>query len=338
MNTTISGSKITVVIWLLLFSTFLFTQSACIRKNSAIDRLAFKAQRDKILDEYPKVPHDEILQQVDGNKIYNELKETYTNVLIALKGEIDHDSTYMAVVILTPEVGKSATLANRYGIPFIVKSCENMSIPCFDLSTEISKHEDEQITQMPHDGHWSKEGAQLIANLFVPIIQQLDSIRSPKKWSGLKTETYGDLDPNLDDVLDGEKNMPFHVKANAQGLRMNYNLTFPKKKQRILILGDSQVFSPFLDNDFIWTTLLQKQFPDKEIINAGMISYTLDDYESLYRDKAKYCEADVVLVCSNGGDVLDHFFSQRNRFSRTHRIYRPSEIAKEFYNRIFKNI
>ena len=119
-----------------------------------------------------------------------------------------------------------------------------------------------------------------------------------------KPETFGDLPPNQDEMVDGFKDEPYHLKVNGQGLRMNHNLTFPKKKQTILILGDGNIFCPYLNNELIPTDILQKRHPDKEIINAGVNHYTMDDYESLYREKARFTEADLVLVCTNGGDII----------------------------------
>ena len=96
--------------------------------------MAFKAQRDAILEKYYKVPHDEILQQITGNRLYTDLGELYKKSLIALKNETDNDCAKLVVVVLTPEVGKSMTLANTYGIPYILKSCDNLGLDFVNLS------------------------------------------------------------------------------------------------------------------------------------------------------------------------------------------------------------
>ena len=338
LNIIISGSDCLTkkVLPILLF--ILFFSSGCNLKPQSIDQMAFKAKKDRIFEKYPKIPHDEILQQISGNRLYGDLCEIYKNDLITLKTETDIDCARLVVVILTPEVGKAITLANSFGIPYIIKSCDNIGIDCIDLSPMIATKEFTDITQAPQDGHWSKGGAAYVADLLTDIIKNYDTVRSSKKFTqGKKPETFGDLTPNRDEILDGEKDMPYHLKANAQGLRMDHNITFPKKKQTILFLGDSQVFSPFLDNPFIPTAILQKRFPDKEILNAGIISYTMEDYESLYRDKARYAEPDLVIVCTNGGDIIDNYFTQRNRFSRKQKIYYPTEVEAQFYDRLYNN-
>ena len=105
----------------------------------------------------------------------------------------------------------------------------------------------------------------------------------------------------------------------------------------MLFLGGTQLYSPFLDNNFIATILLQKKFPDKEIVNAGNTAYTLDDFLSLYREKARFTEPDVVFVCTNGDDILNFFFSQRNRFSRSQQKFDPSEVEQQFYEQTYIN-
>ena len=298
--------------------------------------MAFKAQRDAILEKYYKVPHDEILQQITGNRLYTDLGELYKKSLIALKNETDNDCAKLVVVVLTPEVGKSMTLANTYGIPYILKSCDNLGLDFVNLSDSMSKKDITEISQLPDEGGWTKKGAAYVADQLANVIKMYDTVRSSIKFSQTgKPATFGDLPPREDEILDGANNLPYHVKANSQGLRMDYDLTFPKRKQTILILGDGQIFNPFLDNAFIATTLLQQRFPDKVIINAAMENYTMDDYESLYREKARYTEPDLVLVCTNGGDILDNYFSQRNHYSRSMKIYSGTDVEKEFYFHLY---
>ncbi len=311
--------------------------AACNIKQKTINEMAFKAKRDRIVEEYPKIPHDEILQQITGNRLYSDLQESYKNSLIALKTETDYDCAKLVVAILTPQVGKYTTLGNSYGIPFIIKTCDNMGLDFYDFTPAILKKDVTEITQTPEDGSWSKEGAVFVANLLDSIIIKYDGNRSSKTLAqATKPATFGDLPPNENEVLD-EKVTPYHVKANAQGLRMDHLLTFPKKKQVVLILGDSRVYCPYLDNEFIPTAILQKRHPDKEIINAGMMNYTMDDYESLYKEKARFTEPDLVIVCTDGDNILEHYFSQRNRYSRSQKIYPPTAVEEDFYHALYNN-
>jgi hypothetical protein len=141
--------------------------------------------------------------------------------------------------------------------------------------------------------------------------------------------------PGEDKIADGGKDMPYRIKINAQGLRMNKDVEATKTKQRILFMGDSEIFFPFLDNDFTGTELLQKIFSQKEILNAGMWGYTMDDYLSLYKEKAKKSASDVVVVVTNGNDILDYYFTNRNKLSRNPKATQPSPAEEKYYEMIY---
>ncbi len=310
----------------------------CKGKHKSINEMAFDARKRKIIEDFPKVPHDEILQQMAGNRVYGELQLSYKNTLIALKTETDYDCTKLIVVIMTPEVGRNITLANTYGIPFILKACDNLGLDCYDLSPQLATKDIGEIALFPEEGIWSQTGAAYIADLLGEIIDKYSEQRSSKDPTGkAKPAVFGDLPPGIDEVQDEEKTTRFRLKGNAQGFRMDHNITFPKRKQHILILGDDKIFNQYLENSAIATALLQKRYPDKEIINAGMPHYTMDDFESLYREKARYVEADLLIVCTDGGDILDQYFSQRNKFSRQKKIYLPTNTEEDFYDQLYRN-
>ena len=322
---------------LLLLSTFpiIFFVTGCHSKQKPFSNLASKAQRNAIIEKYPKIPHDEILQQIAGNHVYSELEERYRQSLGLLKTAADNDCARLVVVIMTPEVGKFASLSNTYGIPYIIQSCSQLGIDCVNLSSEIITAE-EDPSQIPDDGNWSKAGSVALSNILSNMVTTYNNYRSSKQFpQDKKPATFGDLPPKDDEIIDGEKNMQYRLTVNSQGLRMDHNLSFPKQKQTILFLGGSQLYSPFLDNNFIATSLLQKKFPDKEIVNAGNLNYTMDDYLSLYLEKAHFTEPDVIFICTNGDDILNFFFTQRNHFSRAIKRYDPSDAEKLFYEQTF---
>jgi lysophospholipase L1-like esterase len=152
-----------------------------------------------------------------------------------------------------------------------------------------------------------------------------------------KPAIFGDLQVNADEILDGGKDLPYRLVTNSQGLRLNYNVTFPKKKQRILLFGDSVFFCPFLDNEDGIAQQLQAMYPDAEIINTANWGYSIDDYLSLYQEKAKFLEADLVIVQTSGNDIMDYYFSNRLKLSRNKTNIQPSEaelaLYKELYNK-----
>ena len=72
------------------------------------------------------------------------------------------------------------------------------------------------------------------------------------------------------------------------------------------------------------------------MLNAANWGYSIDDYVSLYKEKAQFAEADVVILTVNGNDFLDMYFSHRNRFSRNKQPQNPSENEKLYYQKHFQ--
>lgn len=292
------------------------------------------AKLEKLNHDYGQMPDARMLDN-NGEKsaVYAELKVRYKAELTKLKQDVEATGAKFVMIILTPEVGSGVTNISRFGHPFIKATCAELGIECIDLSPEVGAQDPKVITQAPRDGHWSKKGAEFVANLIAPVIKKNSDATCKATYKDAeRPETFGDLPPNDDEIMDGGKDLPYHVKANAQGVRMDYNLTFPKKKKRILLMGDSGIFCPFLDNEFTIPGVLQKTFPDYEIMNTGMICYTVDDYVSLFNEKAKFAEPDLVILQANGGDITDLFFTNRNHLGRSHRVYVPTETELKYYN------
>ncbi len=293
---------------------------------------------DKLNKEYRDIPDDKIMEN-GGEKsaVYNELKAKYKEQLLRLKKEVELTGAKFVVVIISPGVGRELTAVNRYGHPFIKEVCKQNDIELYDFSDNIAAQDYKIITQAPKDGHWSKKGAVFLASLFTPIIKKHSADKCTVTYTEKeRPDTYGDLPPHDDEFLDGGKDLPYHLQANAQGLRNNHDVVFPKTKQRVLILGGSYIYSPFLDNEYIMTNVLEKQMPNVEVLNSAMISSTVDDYLTLFEEKAKYCEPDLIIMHTNGGDITDLYFTNRNHLSRKHIPYYPTKIELEYYNKTYK--
>lgn len=291
--------------------------------------------KETVQAEYPEIPREEILEDDTlSTKVYNELKTRYKKQLVELQKAVSSNGAQLVITFLSPEVGESLTKSNRLGKELIEGYAKELQVPFYDLTQKLANQDPKVVTQLPKDGHWSKEGAKIIAEELTPIIKQFSAVKSTKTFAE-KPETFGDLFPSNDEILDGGKGLPYRVKTNAQGLRMDTDVSSTKTKQRILFLGDSEMYFPFLDNKNIGTNLLQTAFPDKEMLNTANWGYSIDDYVSLYKEKAQFAEPDVVILTVNGNDFLDMYFSHRNRFSRNKQPQNPSEVEKSFYQKHF---
>ena len=303
--------------------------------KKSLSTLTLDMARKSLAEKYPKLPTDEILRQANGDKLYKDLQERYKQSLRALATETDRDGVKLVVLVMSPNVGKSLTLANTYGIPFITQSCNMMGIEYVDMTPAILAQKAEAISQMASDDNWSKEGAAFVGEQFSYLMTGYDCFKNGKKFPpGPKPATFGDMPPNENEVIDADKNVKYHITTNSQGLRMDHDLTFPKKKIRILFMGNTGVSCPELDDKLIPTYLLQQKYPAKEIINAGFQNYTIEDFLDLYMQKARFTEPDILVVCTSGEDILNYFFTQRNRYSRIQKVYRPSDNEVEFYEHL----
>ena len=308
---------------------------SCNYNTKSLNGFTNKIGRAAMIDKYPRTPGEEILRQENGGKLYNELEARYRESLFNMQIETDRDGAKLVVVILTPDVGRNLSLANTYGVPYIVQSCNQLGIDCLDLSTVLSTHDSTSLVEGPSNGNWTKPGAAFIADQLSYLLLGYDCYKNTKPFPQVhKPATFGDLKPGKDDVMEGDKGIQLHLTANSQGLRMDHGLTFPKKKQTILFMGGAEILCPYLDNQFTPTYLLQQKYPAKEIINAGYMHYTLEDCLSLYLEKARFTEPDIVVVCTNGEDILDYFFTERNLYSRSQNVYRPSDNEKQFYKQM----
>lgn len=297
------------------------------------------AKLESLNKEYPQIPDERLMENNGANSLlYAELKERYKNHLIQLNKDVTATGAKFVVMIMKPiEKPGDPTLNFKAGRPFILKTCAELGIDCIDLTDQIDAQDPKEITLLPRDGHWSKKGGEFYAGLFMPIVKKYMGNKSTVTYKdNERPETFGDLPPNDDEILDGGKDIPYHLKANVQGLRMDYDLKFPKTKPRILFLGSSHVYFPFLDNEYIATTVLQKQMPEVEILNAGILSASIDDYVSLFAEKAKYAEPDVVILQTNGGDIIHLYFSNRNHVSRNQTPHTPTKLEEAYYKATYK--
>jgi hypothetical protein len=294
---------------------------------------ANQRKMEALKKQYFKVPDDRILENGPGTPLYAELKQRYKRDAAKLKEVIEASGAKLVFVCLTPEIG-GATESAKYGAPYIKTVLNELGIEYIDFAPLIARKDTKEITQWPRDGHWSKKGAIYIADNLAPFIKKYHDNTSKVTYQDAERhETFGDFAPDVDELRDGGKDMPYHVKANKQGVRMDKDVVFPKKNKHVLFMGDSGIFCPFLNNEFTITGVLQQQFPDDVIMNTGVIGYTLEDYLTLWDEKAKYSEPDIVFIQTDGGDITDYFFTHRNNLSRSHKPFSPTPNEEEFYKK-----
>lgn len=265
------------------------------------------------------------LYSEQGKQLLGEIKGKYEENFKKLNQEIISVNAKL-VVLYFPSDGYEnreffETLAKKYKADYL------------DLTDIFFQYPKEFITLLPENDHLSRFGNQIVALELGNFLEKYKNQKSDFSFSS-RPKILGDLSPNDNTVWGYEPTMPYRVITNKQGLRMDYNLTFPKQKQRILILGDSFSFGPYLNNHDTYPVLLNKKYPEKEIINAGIASYTIEDEASLFLERAKFVEPDIVILQVLDNDVTDFFASKRNKFNRKKVSIVPTKVEIEFLNNL----
>ncbi|MDD4990308.1 MAG: SGNH/GDSL hydrolase family protein [Candidatus Pacebacteria bacterium] len=214
-------------------------------------------------------------------------------------------------------------LAAKYQVDFL------------DLTDVILKYPQEQITLLPLNGHLSRFGNQLVAEELGKYLEKFQDYKATFHFEK-RPKILGDLSPSDNSVWEIDPKMPYQVITNKQGLRIDYDLVFPKQKQRILVLGDSFTFGPFLSNQDTYPFLLNEKYPDKEVINAGVAGYTIADEAPLFLERAQYTEPDIVVLQVLDNDLPDFFSYKRNQFNRKKINVLPSKAEVNFFEQLKK--
>jgi len=258
------------------------------------------------------------LEYEDNFKLLVEEANKIGSKFIVLYAPLDH---YKSSSTLDDSRQFFSGLAEKYNVDFL------------DMTDDFFQYSEETVTLLPENGHLSRFGNKLVIERLSEYIDKYNDYRMNFQFDS-RPKLFGDLSSNHNSVWEIVPDLPYRVIANKQGLRMNYNLAFPKEKQRILILGDSCTFGPYLANYNTYPALLDKRYPDKEVINAGIAGYTITDETSLFIERAKYAEPDITILQVIDNDIYGLFYFRRNQFNREGKVYQPSKVEIEFLNKV----
>lgn len=212
-------------------------------------------------------------------------------------------------------------LAGKYRVDFV------------DLTEMFAQFPPETVTLLPQNGHLSRFGNKLVVEELSKYLKKYSGYQMQAPFAA-RPSLLGDLSPKENTIWQFDPLVPYRVVVNSQGLRMDRALQFPKKKPRILCLGDSFTFGPYLPNHDTYPGLLQQKYPDKEVINAGICGYTITDEVSLLKQRAKYCEPDIIILQALDNDLSDFFYFSRQVFARDRQDFKPTPQEEKYFARL----
>jgi lysophospholipase L1-like esterase len=268
------------------------------------------------------------LYSEEGTEVRVYLENKYESAFKLFTEEVAEIGSRLLLLFL-PYSNPNSEISNL-SRNFFRNLADQYSIDFIDPSPQFVQYPGDWRTLYPEDSHLSRFGNQLLVELVMKYIAKYSNHRITTHFQK-RPALFGVLKPNSYSVWEMKRQMPFRVITNKQGLRMDYDITFPKTKQRVLALGDSGTFGPFLDNHDTYPTLLDRKYPDKEVINAGMYGYTITDELKLFVEKAKYLEPDIVILQVYGNDLSDLFFYNRDLQGRSQDdVVLPSAVELRF--------
>ena len=273
----------------------------------------------------------------EGKEVLDEFKGRYESCFRDLVIASRKARTKLIVLYIPSAPTGSAKMVseeiNRGLFRYLTKK---YSVDLLDVTDLLRRHDWGHVTMFPEDEHLSRFGNRLIASRLNEFIATCCDDRSPTRYSNAG-RIYGDLPPSTDKIWTIKPHMPYRVIVNKEGFRNSDDLAFPKTKQRVLILGDSFTFGPYLPNHDTYPGLLQEINPGLEVINAGIAGYTITDQQSLFVERAQFTSPDITVLQVLDNDLYGLFSFILNEFDRHNRVHSPSALEEAFLDKLARH-
>ena len=264
------------------------------------------------------------LYSPEGSEVLSAFEKKYTENFAQLQKEVNEEgSKFLMVYIPSAEDSK---LVNNTNNTFFHSLATSYGVEYLDLTDTFAEFATNTYTLLPENGHLSRFGNELVVEALSPYIEKIQNYRSPVVRTE-RPELLGDLNPKEDSLWVIDEEMPYRVRVNPQGLRMTEPVPVEKTNQRILFLGDSITFGPYMPNHDTIAGLLGKKYADKQVMNAGIAGYNIEDERALFEQRARYTNPDMTILVVFDNDLYDFFYWKRNENARdrTARFPTPEE-------------
>ena len=278
---------------------------------SAIDYLKFLVMKREIVKKRPELKD---LLTVEGELLRKELEKNYSQAMGELVAAVENAKARLLILYIPADrwEGRDWALMRDY----VRELTTRHQLDFVDMVPVFKKYPSEYVKMLPKDIHLSRFGHKLVAGELVQALEKYQGYQAGTNYEG-EPVLLGDIKPSLNVVWGYElTRMPYEVVTNRHGFRKECDLDIPKKRQRILILGDSITFGSYLAGHDTYPEILEGWCPETEVINAGVWGYTITDELSLFKSRAKQAAPDIVVLQIFDNDLVDLLSHQRNVFAR----------------------
>ena len=346
-----------VVVTLLLFSTLLElvartayyqvyknpeqSESALLETVYAINRAytkryiqkevaATKDFNEKIAGAY------EALFSSSGTDLLREFQARYEKHFLSLLDDAQSVRSRLLVLYLPSTKPDSPQhISEKTCREFFRTLCKTHGVNFLDATTDLRRQDWNMVSLLPDNTHLSRYGNYLIAKSLRTYLESTEDARTDQIYSG-KPSLCGGLGPNMNEIWEVMPSMVYRVITNKQGFRNKKDLDVPKTRQRVLILGDSFTFGPYLPNMHTYPALLQTLLPHLEIINAGVSGYSIVEQAYLFHNRAKHVAPDITILQVLDNDLYGMFYFKQNQFGLEPKNHQPSSKERAFLDRLIE--
>ena len=264
-----------------------------------------------------------------GRSLRTEFMRQYADrfaSLVTACSEID--SQLVVLYIPSTDVESEDHRSEEICRSFFQQLTAEHGVPLLDVTEAVRESEWQQVTLLPHDDHFSRLGNGIVAEQLAGSLAAFADHRCSIDYKGTPA-VCGDLQPNLSEPWKVAGDLPFVLQTNAQGFRARHDLEIPSQRQRILVLGDSYTFGVHLPNAHTFPAILQERQPQLEVLNGGVVGYTIVQQEELFKERASAVAPDITVLQVLDNDIYGMFFFTRSWFDRKGRRYQASEAEQK---------
>lgn len=289
-------------------------------------------RRREVLKDLGHLPRDfwDLLYGDPGRRLLSEFQASYAAQFAALAEECRRADAKLRVLYLPSVEFWGNGRIEAVNVAFFDSLSRAHGVEFLNATPEFRKLPEVASTFLPEDAHLSRLGHQVTANFLAGALEG-DRHRS-SVHHGSRPRLLGDLPGGLRELRElGKYERPYWLLTNPQGFRNPFPVEFPKGRQRILLLGDSFTFGPFLPEQDTYSGFLNRMSKDREFLNAGVEGYTIADEAALFAERARFSEPDLVVLQVLDNDIPGFFSFHRNEMRRRGgQPVKATEAEREF--------
>ncbi len=306
--------------------------------KSLKSRLELFLAKDRVQEMSQQLPPDlwDALYTGPGRELLGEFAQRYETAFAQLVQDARAQNATLMVAYFPRGEDEPDSPSRVFCRPFFRDLANKHGVGFLDLTEAMATAPKRTVYLLPFDGHLSRYGNQLAAQALAQALANATQRRSGHRFDSVPDQ-LADLAPNQEAVWNMKPAAPFLLKTDRYGFRGSEDFALDTDKQKILALGDSITFGPYLPNHDTYTHFLGELLPGAVVMNAGVPGYTITDEASLFAERARYASPDIVLLQVFDNDLYGLFSFKMNEFDRKGRQWEPSEKESELLRKLRAN-